>query len=76
MLKLDAFRKIPTELTNPTVHGAWLTILAYVVMAGLFFLELRGYLATNVTKTVELDARFDEVACPSLSPFPLSPFLF
>eukprot|EP01083_Nonionella_stella_P020772 57646_1 len=58
VLKLDAFRKIPTELTNPTMHGAYLTILAYSIMALLFFMEFHAYLTTSATKTVELDSHY------------------
>eukprot|EP00484_Ammonia_sp_Unknown_P023679 CAMPEP_0197030408 /NCGR_PEP_ID=MMETSP1384-20130603/9646_1 /TAXON_ID=29189 /ORGANISM="Ammonia sp." /LENGTH=478 /DNA_ID=CAMNT_0042459747 /DNA_START=43 /DNA_END=1479 /DNA_ORIENTATION=+ len=58
VLKLDAFRKIPTELTNPTLHGAYLTILAYTIMALLFFMEFHAYLTTSATKTVELDSHY------------------
>eukprot|EP00485_Elphidium_margaritaceum_P023188 CAMPEP_0202711496 /NCGR_PEP_ID=MMETSP1385-20130828/23295_1 /ASSEMBLY_ACC=CAM_ASM_000861 /TAXON_ID=933848 /ORGANISM="Elphidium margaritaceum" /LENGTH=477 /DNA_ID=CAMNT_0049371243 /DNA_START=70 /DNA_END=1503 /DNA_ORIENTATION=- len=58
LLKLDAFRKIPAELTNPTMHGAWLTILAYTIMALLFFMEFHAYLSTNINKTVELDSHY------------------
>jgi len=58
ILKLDAFRKIPTELTNPTMHGAYLTILAYTIMALLFFMEFHAYLTTSATKTVELDSHY------------------
>ena len=57
----DAFRKIPTELTNPTMHGAYLTILAYTIMALLFFMEFHAYLSTNATKTVELDSHYAQV---------------
>lgn len=59
-LKLDAFRKIPMELTNPTMHGAYLTILAYSIMALLFFMEFHAYLSTSATKTVELDSHYAE----------------
>jgi len=60
LLKLDSFRKIPKELTNPTFHGAYLSIVAYIVMGLLFFMELHAYLATNVQKSVGLDEHFDE----------------
>jgi thiol-disulfide isomerase/thioredoxin len=59
-LRLDAFRKIPTELTNPTVHGAYLTLLAYTIMGVLFLLEVYAYFRTNVIQTVELDQYHDE----------------
>ena len=61
ILKLDAFRKIPTELTNPTLHGAYLTIMAYTIMALLFFMEFHAYLSTTATKTVELDSHYAQV---------------
>ena len=61
VLKLDAFRKIPAELTNPTMHGAYLTILAYTIMALLFFMEFHAYLTTSATKTVELDSHYSHV---------------
>jgi len=58
VLKLDAFRKIPTELTNPTMHGAYLTIMAYTIMALLFFMEFHAYLSTSASRTVELDSHY------------------
>ena len=64
ILKLDAFRKIPTELTNPTLHGAALTMLAYTIMALLFFMELHSFLTTTATKTVELDSHWTQVSHP------------
>ena len=67
-LKLDAFRKIPMELTNPTMHGAYLTILAYTIMALLFFMEFHAYLSTSATKTVELDSHYAEVGLLSTAP--------
>ena len=64
LLKLDAFRKIPTELTNPTLHGATLTMLAYTIMALLFFMEFYAYLSTSAIKTVELDSHWTQVSHP------------
>lgn len=60
LLKLDAFRKIQPELTSPTLHGAYLTMLAYTVMAILFLLELRSFITIQVTKSVELDSHFSD----------------
>lgn len=60
-LKLDAFRKIPAELTNPTMHGAYLTMIAYGVMTLLFIMELSSYLSYDVQKTVELDSHYAQV---------------
>ena len=60
LLKMDAFRKIPTELTNPTMHGAYLTMCAYIIMGLLFLMELTSYLSTSVSKTVELDPNYAE----------------
>ena len=61
LLKMDAFRKIPTELTNPTMHGAYLTMCAYIIMGLLFLLELTSYLSSSVQKSVELDPHYSEV---------------
>lgn len=58
LLRLDAFRKIPAELTNPTMHGAYLTVCAYAVMGLLFIMELHSYLTSNIVKTVDLDPHY------------------
>ncbi|ETO18609.1 hypothetical protein RFI_18656, partial [Reticulomyxa filosa] len=67
LLKFDAFRKIPKELTNPTLHGAYLTLVAYVVMSLLFTMELYAYLSTSEQKSVELDEHFDELQLQNIS---------
>ena len=58
LLRLDAFRKVPKELTHASMHGAYLTVLAYVLMVILFLMELQSYFNVSVEKSVALDANW------------------
>lgn len=41
---LDIYRKLPSDLVEPTVSGAFISILVAFIMAFLFFTEIKGYL--------------------------------
>lgn len=58
MLRLssyDVFRKLPRDLTHGTSHGGVLSLLAIVLIAVVFLLELSSYLAGEVETAVILD---------------------
>lgn len=52
---VDAFRSLPTELTEATLSGGWLSIAAYVLMAILFVCELHAFLTPKTTTTITMD---------------------
>jgi len=52
---LDFFRKVPTDLTEATIVGATLSIVAGVFMAVLFVVELWAFLNTTIETGIMLD---------------------
>jgi len=48
----DVYRKLPSELTEPTMSGAMVSILSAVIMAVLFVTELSEYL--TITESSEM----------------------
>ena len=60
ILGMDAFRRLPVDLTEATRHGAYLSIAAYSICALLFILELHSYLTYSLTKTTELDSHYED----------------
>jgi len=52
---VDAFRSLPTELTEATLSGGWMSLLAYLVMALLFICELHAFLTPKTTTTITMD---------------------
>ena len=56
----DGFRRLPSELTTATTHGATLTICAGITCFLLFLLELRGWLSSSIIKTTELDSHYED----------------
>lgn len=53
--KLDMYRKIPRDLTQGSVTGAWLSVLAILSMSFLFVLEFNSYLTTEITSSIIMD---------------------
>ena len=45
--KLDVYRKMPRDLTEPTFSGALMSIISLSIIAILFISELRIYLSHN-----------------------------
>jgi len=43
----DIYRKLPTDLSEPTTSGALVSIIATVIMLLLFISELRDYIALD-----------------------------
>jgi len=52
---VDAFRSLPTELTEATMSGGWMSLLAYLTMAILFVCELHAFLTPKTTTTITMD---------------------
>lgn len=52
---LDSFRSLPRELTETSVSGGWLTVVAYIVMAVLFLCELSAYLTPKTVTDITMD---------------------
>lgn len=56
---LDFYRKIPRDLTEATLSGAGLSIVAALSMIFLFGMELNNYLTINTTTNVVVDRSQD-----------------
>eukprot|EP00252_Welwitschia_mirabilis_P004334 TRINITY_DN14664_c0_g1_i1.p1 TRINITY_DN14664_c0_g1~~TRINITY_DN14664_c0_g1_i1.p1 ORF type:complete len:484 (+),score=84.52 TRINITY_DN14664_c0_g1_i1:274-1725(+) len=56
---IDFYRKIPRDLTEATLSGAWLSILAALIMMFLFGMELSNYLSISTTTDVVVDRSLD-----------------
>eukprot|EP00271_Cylindrocystis_brebissonii_P010874 TRINITY_DN27304_c0_g1_i1.p1 TRINITY_DN27304_c0_g1~~TRINITY_DN27304_c0_g1_i1.p1 ORF type:complete len:515 (-),score=67.19 TRINITY_DN27304_c0_g1_i1:124-1668(-) len=52
---IDFYRKIPRDLTEATLSGASLSIVAAVAMTLLFTMELRSYLSISTTSAIVVD---------------------
>lgn len=52
---MDAFRHLPTELTEASMSGGWMTIFAYCVMAILFICELGAYMTPKTSTNIVMD---------------------
>jgi hypothetical protein len=53
--KLDVYRKVPTDLTEPTLSGAIVSIVAASFMVLLFFSELSEYLRVTTQSEMFVD---------------------
>lgn len=53
--RLDVYRKVPKDLTQPTVTGAIISICCCLFMAVLFFSELSVFLSTEITSELYVD---------------------
>ncbi|KAF8700420.1 hypothetical protein HU200_034358 [Digitaria exilis] len=56
---VDFYRKIPRDLTEASLSGAGLSIVAALTMMLLFGMELSNYLAVNTTTSVIVDRSSD-----------------
>ncbi|KAK8460544.1 hypothetical protein SEVIR_2G346400v4 [Setaria viridis] len=56
---VDFYRKIPRDLTEASLSGAGLSIVAALAMMFLFGMELSSYLAVNTTTSVIVDRSSD-----------------
>nr|ACN34146.1 unknown [Zea mays] len=56
---VDFYRKIPRDLTEVSLSGAGLSIVAALAMVFLFGMELSSYLAVNTTTSVIVDRSSD-----------------
>jgi len=56
---IDFYRKIPRDLTEASLSGAGLSILAALLMVFLFGMELSAYLTTTTTSSVVVDRSRD-----------------
>jgi len=52
---VDFFRKIPTDLTEATLSGASISIIAAFTMTFLFGMELNSFLQTTTTTSIVVD---------------------
>jgi len=52
---IDFFRKIPTDLTEATLSGASISLIAAFVMTFLFGMELHSYLQTTTSTSIMVD---------------------
>ncbi|GIL67187.1 hypothetical protein Vafri_20620 [Volvox africanus] len=52
---IDFFKKIPSDLTEATLTGAWLSLLAAVIMVFLFAAELTSFLSTTTSTQLVVD---------------------
>ncbi|GMJ01495.1 PROTEIN DISULFIDE ISOMERASE 12, PDI-like 5-3, ARABIDOPSIS THALIANA PROTEIN DISULFIDE ISOMERASE 12 [Hibiscus trionum] len=56
---VDFYRKIPRDLTEASVLGAWLSIVAAVSMIFLFGMELNNYLTVSTSTSIIVDNSSD-----------------
>ncbi|XP_039028492.1 protein disulfide isomerase-like 5-4 [Hibiscus syriacus] len=56
---VDFYRKIPRDLTEASLYGAGLSIIAAVAMVFLFGMELSDYLAVSTTTSIVVDNSSD-----------------
>eukprot|EP00775_Hariotina_reticulata_P009534 gene9534-9698_t len=52
---VDFYKKIPSDLTEATLTGAWISIVAAIVMVMLLVLELSSFLSTQTTTELVVD---------------------
>ncbi|GFR46085.1 hypothetical protein Agub_g7570 [Astrephomene gubernaculifera] len=52
---IDFFKKIPSDLTEATLTGAWISILAAVIMVFLFGAEFSAFLSTTSKTSLVVD---------------------
>ena len=80
LMRLDVYRKLPQDLTESTVSGALVSVVAIGMMIVLFLSELNAYLAVNTTSemfvdinrggellTINIDLTFPRFPCYLLS---------
>jgi hypothetical protein len=76
----DVYRKLPSDLTEPTLSGALVSIISAIIMVILFLSEFYGYMqVTEISEmfvdisrgdqkiVVNLDIEFPNLPCDILS---------
>ncbi|KAK8798269.1 hypothetical protein WA538_006017 [Blastocystis sp. DL] len=58
--KLDMFRKVPTDLTESSTCGTFLTILCYITVAALIGFEFSNYLTVETKTDYMIEQHNDE----------------
>jgi len=53
--KYDFYKKLPSELTEPTLSGAIISIVAATIMFILFISELNGYFYIEESSEMFID---------------------
>jgi len=53
--KMDGFRSLPAELTEASLSGGWMSIMAYCIMAFLFASELMAFLSPKTVTSISMD---------------------
>ncbi|XP_054168482.1 endoplasmic reticulum-Golgi intermediate compartment protein 1-like isoform X2 [Oppia nitens] len=53
--RLDVYRKIPQDLTQPTVTGAFISICCLLIISYLFIAELVAFISTEVSSELFVD---------------------
>ncbi|KAK1159194.1 endoplasmic reticulum-Golgi intermediate compartment protein 1, partial [Acipenser oxyrinchus oxyrinchus] len=53
--RLDVYRKVPKDLTQPTYTGAFISICCCLFMLFLFLSELTGFIATELVNELYVD---------------------
>ncbi|KAK8488533.1 hypothetical protein V6N11_045095 [Hibiscus sabdariffa] len=56
---VDFYRKIPRDLTEASLLGAWLSVVAAVSMILLFGMELKNYLTVSTSTSIVVDNSSD-----------------
>jgi hypothetical protein len=54
--KLDIYRKLPVDLTEPSYSGAFISIISLVFMALLFVSELANHMQMKTNSTMFVDS--------------------
>lgn len=52
---MDFYRRLPSDLTEATLHGAGLSVLAAFIMMFLLIMELNAYLSVETTSSLVVD---------------------
>eukprot|EP01065_Artemidia_motanka_P010726 TRINITY_DN15740_c0_g1_i1.p1 TRINITY_DN15740_c0_g1~~TRINITY_DN15740_c0_g1_i1.p1 ORF type:complete len:473 (+),score=171.29 TRINITY_DN15740_c0_g1_i1:64-1482(+) len=58
---IDAFRSVPKDLTEATLHGAMLTVCAAVLCVSLFTCELSSFLTVTTRTRIVMDSNQDKL---------------
>jgi len=52
---LDIYRKLPADLTEPTMSGALVSILSTIIMVFLFMTEMQAYIEIDTSSEMFVD---------------------
>jgi len=59
LLKLDVFRKLPKDLTEPTFCGAVVSVICTVALVLLSITEIRTYLSPATSSMITIQSSHD-----------------